>query len=75
MLAGPETESEPIIGETAVITVNMNPDATGMVNITVNGETYSVELKDGVAVLEVADLDAGKYKVQASYKGNEIYGQ
>ena len=66
--------NSPILGETAVITVNMNSDATGMVNITVNGETYSVDLKDGVAVLEVADLNAGKYKVQAYYKGNEIYG-
>ena len=58
-------------GQDAVISVNI-ANATGNVEIDVNGKKYSVGLVNGEANLTISDLAIGKYDVVVSYAGNDV---
>ena len=46
-------------GEVAIITVTVPENATGNVNVTIDGQTFTGEIRDGVAVVSVGNLTAG----------------
>ena len=57
-------------GANGTVTVTVNPEATGKVNIAINGTTHEVAIVDGKATLVVSGLAAGKYSVTVSYNGD-----
>lgn len=60
-------------GETAKVKVTMSKKATGFARITINGETYRVQINSGVASVEVPNLSDGAYAVKATYNGNAYH--
>ena len=60
-------------GEDAVISVKLADDATGEVVITVNGEDYTAAIENGVASVNVSDLEAGDFTVSVKYAGDNNY--
>jgi len=60
-------------GEDATVVVNVPEDATGTVTITVNGKTYTQEVKNGKAIFTVPGLTKGDYDIVASYSGDRKY--
>ena len=62
------------VGDVAVITVKFNvTDATGKVNITVNGTDYITEVNNGYANVSVYYLTEGEYNVSMVYYGDNKY--
>ncbi|MBQ2654221.1 MAG: Ig-like domain repeat protein [Methanobrevibacter sp.] len=61
------------VGDAAVITVRLNPQATGNVTINVGNKTYEVAINKGTAKLSIPDLKAGEYPVDVTYEGDENY--
>ena len=61
------------VGETAIITVNLPRDATGNVNISIDGKKYTATIIGGVATCNVLNLAEGSYNIIASYKGDNKY--
>lgn len=59
-------------GESAVCDVTLG-DVTGPVDITINGEQYTVDLVDGKGSVTVPGLNAGDYNITASFAGNDNY--
>ena len=62
-----------IVGEDETITVILPDDATGTVTITVNGQSYTEEVKDGKAVFSIRGLASGEYNILAIYSGDDKY--
>ena len=61
-------------GDDEVITVILPDNATGTVNITVNGKPYNdVPISHGVVELIIPDLAGGDYDVTVSYGGDSYY--
>ena len=69
------TAEDIYVGDTETIDIKVGPeDATGTVNITVNGKTYTnVPLVNGTASIDVPGLKAGNYTVDVSYSGDDKY--
>ena len=63
------------VGENATIDVKVAPeDATGTVNITVDGKTYTdVPVVNGTAQIIVPGLPADNYTVNVTYSGDDNY--
>ena len=61
------------VGENATIEVTLTEDATGEVTVTVNGENYTVPVKDGKASVAIPELPAGNYNVTVTYSGDDNY--
>ena len=61
-----------LYGDDVIITVTVG-DATGEVNILVNGQRYTVDLVNGIGNITVSDLNIGRYEVTANYTGDSIY--
>ena len=61
------------VGETAKIVISVTDGATGVVNVTVNGETQSVGLVDSKATVFVLGLTNGTYSITAKYLGDDKY--
>lgn len=61
------------MGETAVINVTVTPGATGNVTITVDGKSYTVNITDGKAQLNITGLNAGEKNVTVRYNGDDVY--
>mgnify|MGYP003193522963 CR=1 FL=1 len=61
------------VGDIEKITVHVNEDATGVINITVEGKTYSAPIDKGIATFKIDNLASGSYDVSASYDGDENY--
>ena len=63
------------VDEDFVIIVDILPtDATGKVTITINGENFTGEVKDGIAYVEIDGLDsAASYEVKVNYSGDNKY--
>ena len=57
-------------GANGTINVNVNPEATGKVTITVNGVAHEVDIVNGKAVYTVVNPAAGKYTVAVTYDGD-----
>ena len=60
-------------GEALNVAVKSSSDLQRRIEVTVNGETKTVSLKDGTANLKFAGLEAGTYDVQVTYKGDGNY--
>jgi len=61
------------VGEDLMVNVTLPSDATGTVNITVDGMNYALAIVDGLRTLYVSGLSAGEYDIMASYGGDENY--
>ena len=61
------------VGETAVITVNVPADASGIVKITVNNIEYSATISNAQAVFGIDALMEGNYSINALYTGDGNY--
>ena len=61
------------VGDIEKITVRVNEDATGVINITVEGKNYSAPIDKGIATFKIDNLASGSYDVLASYDGDENY--
>lgn len=58
--------------KTSTITVTFDANINGNITISVNDDEYTVEVKDGKAVLDVDTLP-GNYEVRVIYTGDETY--
>ncbi|WP_188118152.1 Ig-like domain repeat protein, partial [Methanobrevibacter millerae] len=62
------------VGETAKFVISVTEGATGVVNVTVNGETQSVGLVDSNATVYVTGLDSNQsYPITVKYLGDDKY--
>jgi predicted outer membrane repeat protein len=64
-----------VYDETAYVYVHELPeDANGNVTVTVDGKTFTAEVIDGSAEVEITGLAAGRYEsVDVTYSGDDIY--
>lgn len=60
-------------GEDGEIVVTLPKDATGDVNITVDGKTHEIPVENGVAKLTLSDLSGGNHDVNIVYSGDNKY--
>ena len=60
-------------GDTFRITAKLDDNATGNVTFVIGEVSKTVNVDDGNAVLELDDLNAGNYKLTATYNGNIYY--
>ena len=68
------TVNIPVIGEDyVIISTIFENDATGEVTVTINGESVTAELVNGLQVIYVPGLGAGDYLVEITYSGDENY--
>ena len=66
------TVSDIIVGENATVIVNLPTDANGYANITVNNTSYNnIEVKKGIAKLNVSKLSVGDYLVKVNFTDNK----
>ena len=61
------------VDEIAVIKINVTDGATGTVNVTVNGTTYSVGLVGSKATVLVSGLTYGTHPITVKYLGDDKY--
>ena len=62
-----------VVGEDAVIGVSVPGIVSGVVNVTVNDESYDVAIVDGKGTLTISNLVSGDYNISASYLGDDKY--
>ena len=68
------TVNIPVVGEDyVIISTIFENDATGEVTVSINGESVTGELVNGLQVIYVPGLDAGDYLVEITYGGDENY--
>lgn len=60
-------------GEIVVIKANVTDGATGGVIFSIGNITKTVNIINSTAVLELSNLDAGKYNIAAKYVGDSVY--
>ena len=59
--------------DNGTVTITLPSDATGTVTLDVNGKKYAFEVKDGVAVVKLPELDDGDYDYTITYSGDSKY--
>ena len=59
--------------DTEVINITLPEDAEGILNITVNGTSYYVEIINGTATLPLSGLNVGVYNVTAVFSEDKKY--
>ena len=64
-----------LVGDTAVVTVNVPEGASGNVTIEIEGVTYTSAIVNGKASFNVKDLPAGSKAVVVMYVGDMYYGE
>ena len=69
------TSAEITEGETAVINVNVDADATGGVLIDVGGNKFYADVVNGVASVNIVGLAAGNYVADVVYLGDDNYAE
>ncbi len=62
-----------VYGDTEVIKINLNDDATGEVSVTVDGVTNTSKVINGKAELSFSNLNAGFKNVTVFYSGDDTY--
>ena len=60
-------------GDTEVIKVNLNDDATGEVSVTVDGVTNTSKVINGKAEISFSNLNAGFKNITVFYSGDDTY--
>jgi hypothetical protein len=48
-------------GETAIVTVNVDANATGAVIVDIDGDKHYADITDGIAIVNIAGLTSGNY--------------
>ncbi len=66
-------ESPIVVGDDAMITVNLNPSITANVKLSVGTNTYDVAVVNGTGIYIIPNMEEGTYDVQASFTGNDQY--
>ena len=61
------------LGDTEVINITVPEDATGILNVTVNGTPYYIEIINGNATLPISGLSVGVYNVTVTFVGDKKY--
>ncbi len=59
------------VGDIAVISIELNENATGVVLIQIEGQNITSEIINGKATATIAELKAGTYDVTVTYRGDE----
>ncbi|WP_407381922.1 Ig-like domain repeat protein, partial [Methanobrevibacter sp.] len=62
-----------IVGQDAIIAVNVTEGATGEVTIVIRGREYTEKLDNGSATFNISNLTARDYVITAIYNGDENY--
>ena len=62
-----------VAGENSTLVIILPEDATGVVNVTVEKDSYKANVTDGVASVKINSLIAGDYKVNVTYSGDKTY--
>ncbi|WP_042707801.1 Ig-like domain repeat protein [Methanobrevibacter wolinii] len=61
------------LGNNLIIKVNVNPLATGLVSININGSNKFASLNNGFAVFNLSNLTVGNYILNVNYLGDDYY--
>ena len=61
------------VGSKAIVNITVPEDATGIVNVVLNGKNYNVTVSAGIGILVVSDLNVGNYTIEVSYLGDKKY--
>ena len=56
-----------------VYSINLPEDATGNLTVTIGDKTYTKELVNGSATIEITDLPVGTYQATIEYSGDSNY--
>ena len=67
------TSDNIVYGRDLIVKANVNSDATGNVEFSVNNITKTATIKNGVAQVSFKGLNAGTYEVIAKYLGDDTY--
>ncbi|WP_458403261.1 Ig-like domain repeat protein [Methanobrevibacter sp.] len=62
-----------VYGETEIIKITLNDDATGEVTVTVDGLTNTSKIINGKAELKFSNLNAGFKNITVFYSGDDTY--
>ena len=62
-----------VYGDTEVIKINLNDDATGEISVTVDGVTNTSKVINGKAELSFSNLNAGFKNITVFYSGDDTY--
>ena len=62
-------------GETAVVTVNVDTNATGGVLVDIDGNKFYADIVNGTASVNIVGLAAGNYVANVTYKGDDKYSE
>ena len=68
-----DIDTEGVLGEDAIVEVNLPEDATGTLTVTVGNETYEATVEDGYASVEIPDLAYGEHNITVAYSGDDKY--
>lgn len=66
-------ENKTVESKTPTYSISLPSNATGTLTVTVGNRTYTKELVNGTATVEVTDLPAGDYDVTVTYSGDSKY--
>ncbi|MBQ3903601.1 MAG: Ig-like domain repeat protein, partial [Eubacterium sp.] len=61
------------LGQTAVIEANLDENAYGDINFTINGETYTRYPREGKATLRIDGFPVSEYPIEVEYSGDDNY--
>lgn len=67
------TSSNIVYGKDLIVKANVNSDATGNVEFSVNNMTKTATIKNGIAEATFEGLNAGTYLITAKYSGDSTY--
>ena len=60
-------------GEDGLIYIELPDGAEGNVEVTIDDQTFTVDVEDGYAVVNVSDLDYGSHEITVAYSGDDKY--
>ena len=64
---------EVLFGEDAIVIMEGEDSMTGEAEFTFGGKTYTVPIKDGIAVITFSGIRIGEYPVTVKYSGDDKY--
>lgn len=64
-----------LYGENAIVNVSLDNDATGSVNLLINGVIYTNTVNNGQTTFNITNLDAGVYPIKITYLGDDKYNE
>jgi hypothetical protein len=60
-------------GNANKLNISVPANATGNITVLLNGENYTAPIENGHVIIDIPDLDAGKYSILISYDGDGEY--